>query len=221
LAVIYASRKKTDKIDAVKPAQVLEDTAEQRLPVVPLPGEGELKRRKLLAGYRREQGERNRALNRPRGLFVARRITMVVEKDLATGESREATIQMLDVLEGEEAEHLEVCLELYEGRFAALDGQMAEEGDEALGRLQTVPGVGPKVAADLRSDAFAAQVAAERFENAAQVSNYLGLYISGKTVRYGKITKRWNGYIRALLVQGAWAVTRSKQGGARGSSMNI
>ena len=65
--------------------------------------------------------------------------------------------------------------------------------------------------------AFVSHVGAERFENASQVSNYLGLvprvYISGETVRYGRITKRGNGYLRALLVQAAWALTRTKQGG--------
>ena len=75
-------------------------------------------------------------------------------------------------------------------------------GDEEIERLQSIPGVGPKV-----SFAFVAHVAAERFENAGQVSNYLGLvprvYMSGETVRYGHITKRGNGYVRALLVQAA------------------
>jgi len=85
-------------------------------------------------------------------------------------------------------------------------------GDIQQERLQTVPGVGPKV-----SFAYVAHVAAERFENASQVSNYLGLvprvYISGDTVRYGRITKRGNGYLRALLVQASWALIRSKSGG--------
>jgi len=91
---------------------------------------------------------------------------------------------------------------------------MKEEaaGDEEIERLQGVPGVGPKVAF-----AFVSYVAVERFENAGQVSNYFGLvprvYMSGETVRYGKITKRGNSYARALLVQAAWALTRSKAGG--------
>jgi transposase len=92
---------------------------------------------------------------------------------------------------------------------------MAEEseGDGEIERLQTVPGVGPKV-----SFAFAAHVDPERFENASQVSNYLGLvprvYMSGDTVRYGRITKRGDGYLRALLVQASWALIRSKAGGS-------
>jgi transposase len=73
--------------------------------------------------------------------------------------------------------------------------------------------VGPKIAF-----VFLAYIAVNRFVNASQVSNYLGLvprvYMSGSIVRYGRITKRGNGYLRALLVQGAWAVTWSKAGGA-------
>ena len=84
--------------------------------------------------------------------------------------------------------------------------------DETIQRLQSVPGVGPMV-----SFAFASHVGAERFENAGQLSNYIGLvprvYMSGDTVRYGSITKRGNGYLRALLVQAAWALVRSKRGG--------
>jgi transposase len=38
--------------------------------------------------------------------------------------------------------------------------------------------------------------------------------MSGSLVRYGGITKRGNGYLRALLEQGAWALTRLKEGGA-------
>ena len=39
------------------------------------------------------------------------------------------------------------------------------------------------------------------------------MYMSGDTVRYGRITKRGNGYVRALLVQAAWALVRSRKGG--------
>jgi hypothetical protein len=38
--------------------------------------------------------------------------------------------------------------------------------------------------------------------------------ISGSLINYGHITKRGNGYLRALLVQGAWVITWSKEGGA-------
>jgi transposase len=213
--VIYRSMKKTDKEDALKLAHTLEDTREERLPEVAVPGEREIRRRKLLSRYRFEQGERNRGINRLHGQFVAQGITDVEKKDLATAERREEAVKALEGMEREEAEHLLECLKLYERQLAVLEGEMEAEaeGDEEIERLQGVPGVGPKIAF-----AFAAHVAAERFENASQVSNYLGLvprvYLSGDTRRYGGITKRGNGYVRALLVQGAWAAARSKGGGA-------
>ena len=87
-------------------------------------------------------------------------------------------------------------------------GQMAEEaaGDEDIKRLQILPGVGSKVVV-------------ERFENTGQVSNYLGLaprvYLSGDTVRYGRITKR--GHVRVLLVQAARAAPGLRRRSAEGT----
>ena len=214
LALIYGTMKKTDKEDALKLAHILEDYKNERLPLVPLPSEQEMKRRKLLGSYRREQRTRNQTINRLHGLYLAQGITDVVKSDLATGEARVETIERLNGLEREEAEHLLMSLELYEKRIKVLENQMEKEseGDEEITRLQNVPGVGPKV-----SFAFVSHVAHERFENSSQVSNYLGLvprvYISGDTVRHGHITKRGNSYLRALLVQASWALIRSKKGG--------
>jgi len=214
LALIYGSMKKTDKEDALKLAHILQDCQEERLPVVAVPGDEEMKRRKLLASYRREQQSRNRAINRLHGLFVAQGITTMKRKDLATAERRKEAIEQLSGLERSEGEHLLKCLERYEERKVELEKAMEGEsaGDKQIERLQTVPGVGPKV-----SFAFVAHVAAERFENGGQVSNYLGLvprvYMSGDTVRYGRITRRGNGYLRALLVQASWSIAWSKNGG--------
>jgi transposase len=214
LAVIYASMKKTDKEDSLKLAHIVEDCKEERLPTVAVPSGKEMQRRKLLAGYRRAQQSRNREINRLHGLFVSQGITTIVRKDLATAAQREESIKELGGLERQESDYLLKCLALHDERIASLERQMEENaaGDEEIERLQEVPGVGPKVAF-----AFAAHVAAERFEDASQVSNYLGLvprvYMSGETVRYGRITKRGNSYLRALLVQAAWALIRTKAGG--------
>ena len=214
LALIYGTMKKTDKIDAVKLAHVLEDYKEERLPVVPVPSEKEMHRRKLLSSYQRAQQSRNRKINQLHALFVFQGITTKVRSDLSTSASRKEAIKELSGIEREEAEYLVQSLELSEERIRKLEKQMQEDaaGDEEIERLQSIPGVGPKV-----SFAFVAHVAAERFENAGQVSNYLGLvprvYISGDTVKYGRITKRGNGYVRALLVQAACALIRTKAGG--------
>ena len=214
LALIYGSMKKTDKEDSLKLAHILEDHNEQRLPVVPVPSEKEMNRRKLLAGYRRVQQDRNRSINQLHGLFMSQGITTKVKSDLATAAGREEAVKELTGIERKEAEYLLKCLVLCEQRISELEQDMKKDsaGDEQIERLQSIPGVGPKT-----SFAFVAHVAADRFENASQVSNYLGLvprvYMSGETVRYGRITKRGNGYIRALLVQASWALVLSKNGG--------
>ena len=88
LAVIYGSMKKTDKEDALKLAHILEDCREERLPVVPVPSDKEIHRRKLLAGYRRAQQGRSREINKLHALFLAQGITTIVRADLSTGEQR-------------------------------------------------------------------------------------------------------------------------------------
>jgi len=212
LALIYGSMKKTDKEDSMKLAHILEDFQEERLPVVPVPSDKEMQRRKLLAAHRRVQQSRSREINKLHALFLAQGITTMVRADLSTNEKRKEAIKELSGLEREESEYLVSCLELHEQRIEVLNRQIKKEssGDEVIERLQSVPGVGPMVAF-----AFVAHVAAERFENASQVSNYLGLvprvYMSGQTVRYGRITKRGNGYLRALLNQAAWALIRTKK----------
>ena len=58
----------------------------------------------------------------------------------------------------------------------------------------------------------------QRFNNGDQVSNYLGIVprvdCSGTINKYGHITKKGNGVVRSLLYQAAWAIVRSKHGGA-------
>jgi len=214
LAIIYKSMKKTDKEDALKLAHMLQDFQEDRLPVVPVPSEKEMNRRKLVAGCKRAQQYRNRSINQLHGLFLLQGITTIVKENLATCENRRETIRMLSGLELEEAKYLLGCLELYEERIKNLDKKIECEsaGDEQIEILKSIPGVGPKT-----SFAFVSHVASERFENASQVSNYLGLvprvYMSGDTTRYGRITKRGNGYLRALLVQSSWVLVRSRYGG--------
>jgi transposase len=202
LAVIYASAKKTDREDAMKLAQLVCDL--RRLPTVAVPSDREMERR--------EQTNRS---NRLHGLFIHAGITTVVKKDLATDGNRRKAIEMLEGTERAEAEHLVGCLALYGKRIECLAKRMAElaEGDEAIERLQSVPGAGPKI-----WFVFSAYVNGNRFGNGPQVSNYPGLAprvsMSGSLIHYGAITKRGNGILRAMLVQGAWALVRSKNGGA-------
>ena len=59
---------------------------------------------------------------------------------------------------------------------------------------------------------LAKQTEPERFANARQFAAYFGTvpdqHSSGATVRLGKMSKRGDGYIRSLMIQGAHAVLK-------------
>jgi transposase len=216
LPFIWDAPTKTDKEDAMKLAHLVEERRDEKLPIVPLPSEEELGRRKLLANYSREVRNRTRQLNTLHALFVHQGQTTVVRKQLATGEKRREAVGELRGQEREEAEWILKYLELHEARLKELKERIRKEAkrDEGMKVLQTVAGVGPVVAY-----AYVAHVGdGRRFSKGAQVSNYLGfvprLDYSGTIQRQGHITKRGNGYLRGLLVQAAWSMVRSKEGGA-------
>lgn len=216
LPLIWDAPTKTDKEDAMKLAHLVEERRDEKLPLVPLPSEQEMGRRKVLSSYGREVQNRTKMINMFHAMFVHQGYTTVVRKDLATAERRHQAVQMLTGQEREDAEYIMKHLDLHEQRIGELKKKIQKEakGDENMKRLQSIAGVGAIVAY-----AFIAHVGdGSRFSKGAQVSNYLGfvprLDYSGTIQRHGHISKRGNGYLRGLLVQAAWAAVRSKQGGA-------
>jgi transposase len=79
-----------------------------------------------------------------------------------------------------------------------------ERHGAALAVLTSHPGVGTIIAMTFRTELHQA----ERFSDGGQVAQYLGLAPrvsqSGGTRRDGPICKTGRGYLRALLIQGAW-----------------
>jgi transposase len=216
LPIIWNEPTKTDKEDAMKLAHLVEERKDEKLPLVPLPSEEEMERRKTLAHYGRAVRNRTTMINTLHAMFVYQGHTAVVKKDLATAERRLQAIEVLRGQEREEAEYILKHLELYEQRITELRKKIKQESktDENMKRLQSIAGVGPIVAY-----AFVAHVGdGSRFSKGAQVSNYLGfvprLDYSGTIQRHGHISKRGNGYLRGLVVQAAWSAVRSKSGGA-------
>jgi len=214
LPFIWDTPTKTDKEDAMKLAHLVEERRDEKLPIVPLPSEKEIERRKTLSSYGREMRNRVRHINTLHAIFVHQGHTTIVKKNLATAEKRQEAVQILSGLEREEAEWILKYLELHEQRIKELRGKIEKEAkkDEDMKNLQTIPGVGPVVAY-----AFTAHVGdGSRFSTGAQVSNYIGfvprLDYSGTIQRNGSITKRGNGYLRGLLVQAAWSMVRCKKG---------
>ena len=98
--------------------------------------------------------------------------------------------------------HLAHLNELIREVTKRLDALASRRPD--IARLQTLPGVGPRVAEAL----VVAIDQPQRFRNSKQVGAYFGtvprVYQSGDTLRHGRITKAGNRRLRALLVQAAW-----------------
>jgi hypothetical protein len=82
LPFIWDAPTKTDKEDAMKLAHLIEERRDEKLPVVPLPGEKELERRKVIASYSREVKGRTKQINVLHALFVHSGHTTIVKKIL-------------------------------------------------------------------------------------------------------------------------------------------
>ena len=93
-------------------------------------------------------------------------------------------------------------------RIEALTAQLhAQAKEHARARqLMSVRGIGPIIASAL----LAKQIRPERFANARQFAAYFGIvpdqHSSGNKVRLGRMSKRGDGYVRSLLIEGAQSV---------------
>jgi transposase len=93
-------------------------------------------------------------------------------------------------------------------RIEALTAQLqAQAREDAKARqLMSVRGIGPVIATAV----IAKQTEPERFKNARMYAAYFGAVpnqdSSGEKVRLGKMSKRGDGYLRSLMIEGAHAV---------------
>jgi transposase len=98
---------------------------------------------------------------------------------------------------------LQKCLDKTTTKLDELNKQK-----KSIKLLETIPGIGPRTA-----EAIVAIIDdPHRFKSCRQVSNYVGFtprcYQSGQMERSGRISKRGNPLLRALLVQASWAALR-------------
>ncbi|MDR2156022.1 MAG: IS110 family transposase [Burkholderiaceae bacterium] len=100
-----------------------------------------------------------------------------------------------------EWEHLGVRIQALAAKLQVSAGQ-----DPKARQLMTVRGIGPTIATAM----LAKQVEPERFKNARQFAAYFGIvpdqHSSGPKIRLGKMSKRGDGYIRGMMIEGAHAV---------------
>jgi transposase len=200
--------RKTDRIDAERLARAVEHGS---IPLAHVLSPHRRQLREQLAVRRALVETRAQYITTIRGLVRARgerlpsaetrSFVPLVQRTTLSAETRALVGPLLVTLE---------TLDVQIGQVdTALETVCAEE--PVIVRLTTAPGVGLVVAA-----AFVSVVdEAKRFHNAHQVASYLGLVpcedSSGGRTRHrlGAITKQGNSYLRALLVQAAWALMRT------------
>jgi transposase len=208
-------KRKTDRDDALKLVRL---TLVGQLPTAHVPDPQQRQRRRLIQHRRSVVQRRTMSKNAVRSIFSQQGLTLVrgnkqwtragIEQlaaearplnDGAVDELWRGRLQVeLDLLES-----LDTQLRVIDRKLDALG-----EADERVTRLQTVPGVGPRLA-----EAVVAHLDdPHRFRNARQVSAYAGLVPkqieSGTMKRVGKITHQGPSLLRGLLVEVAWMAYR-------------
>jgi transposase len=204
-------QRKTDRLDAQKLADL---AVAGQLPTVHLP-EAAVRQWRQLIAYRSSVVDRRTAIkNHIRSILAAVGEPMPPGARGWTEKGREVLRSLARPLEGVGPEDLwrgELALELraldaVEEQVTTVEAKLGalEKADARVARLQTIPGVGPRLAEML----VALFDDPHRFRSGRQVSSYLGLvprqWQSGATDRQGHISRRGSRLARKLLVEVAW-----------------
>ena len=210
-------KKKNDKEDALKLAKL---SAMNQLPTVHIPAKHVREMRSLIK-YRQRLVKNRRSIQLAiRAIFSAQGITGVPRGKSAwtkegLGWLRKHARPLEEISDAEQLwrGRLHVELETFEAISKALkrvEDKLNNLGsvDVRIKRLQTIPGVGPRLAETVV--AFIDDP--KRFENGKQVGSYAGLtpkqYQSGQMERQGRISGQGNKLLRNLLVEVCWVSLR-------------
>lgn len=216
LKQIYSSLKKTDKEDSLKLARIIARIPEEELPVVSVPDEETEDMRRIL----RELESAKKAIasekNSLHAIYTHAGLTSLKKSDIL-GKNRTEMIDQLPDRFKANAKRVLASICHYECIIEQIEEEMEDhlrKNVEYATVAMSIPGVGPVTALTLL--AFLGDCS--RFSSPGQVSYYAGLVprvdISGATIRYGNIIKRGNNLLRRPLIQAAWALMNSKNGGA-------
>jgi len=208
-------KRKTDRLDAQKLADL---AVAGQLPTVHMP-EAAVRQWRQLITYRSSVVDRRTAIkNHIRSILAAVGESMSPGQRGWTEKGRDYLRSLARPLEGVAPEDLwrgELDLELraldaVEEHVKAVEAKLGAMGkaDARVARLQTIPGVGPRLAEML----VALFDDPHRFRSGRQVSSYLGLvprqWQSGATDRQGHISRQGSRLARKLLVEVAWVGLR-------------
>ena len=205
LRMIASSRKKTDRRDAYWIGRAVQSGMYPHPVYIP---KGEIRElRALLKRRRMIQTDRNRWQYRARSALRAsgykvrtggRHLRAALEELLASVHGIDS--RLLELLELCQRQEASLSFEL---KRAEAELREQSQGIEAIGRLQTIPGVGELTATTIY--AWVGDV--RRFPDAKALAAYAGLVPSirqsGEMQRYGSITKTGSKALRSTLVQAA------------------
>jgi transposase len=210
-------KKKNDKEDALKLAKL---SAMNQLPTVHIPNKQVREKRALITYRQRLVKYRKGIKNAIRAIFSREGITAVPKGNKAWSKggliwlrAHAKPLKEIEDINQLWRGQLHVELETFEAISKSLkkvEDKLNTIGtcNERIQRLQTIPGVGPRLAETV----VAFLDDPNRFENSKQVGCYVGLtprqYQSGQTERQGKISGQGNKILRSLLVEICWVSLR-------------
>ena len=210
-------KKKNDREDALKLAKL---SAMNQLPTVHIPNK-QVREKRSLIKYRQRLVKYRRSIQSAiRSIFSREGITTVPRGKKAWSKAglrwlrtHAKPLEEITDIEQLWRGQLHVELETFEAVTESLrkvEDKLNKLGacDARIQRLQTIPGVGPRLAETV----VAFLDDPKRFENSKQVGCYVGLtprqYQSGQTEHQGKISGQGNKLLRNLLVEICWVSLR-------------
>ena len=209
---------KSDRADALRLAKM---SALDELPTVQLPGKKTREWRSLIAYRTRLVRSRTSIKNAIRSCLDQRGERM---PDASKGWSQANLDRLAELARplgdcpldqlwrGMLHEELE-RFEQIQAHLKAVEAKLDEvaKADPRVRQLQTIPGVGPRLAEIVVATIFDPH----RFRGRREVASYAGLtparYQSGNTDRQGRITGRGNPILRSLLVEVAWLMRQHNE----------
>jgi transposase len=190
-------KKKNDREDALKLAKL---SAMNQLPTVHIPAKQVREKRSLIKYRQRLVKHRKSIKNAIRAIFSKEGITTVPRGKTAWSNDGLRWLRT----------HAKALEEIADIDQLWREDKLNKLGacDERIKRLQTIPGVGPRLAETV----VAFLDDPKKFQNSKQVGSYAGLtprqYQSGQTDHQGKISGQGNKLLRNLLVEICWMSLR-------------
>jgi transposase len=207
-------KRKTDKDDALKLAKL---AVLGQLPTAHMPSPQQRQRRRLVHHRRVLVDRRTAVKNQVRSIFSQQGLQLPprgrawTKQGVAQIAEHARPLSACDAIDDLWRGRLDVELHLLEtlsGQIAQVDARLDALGaqDDRVQLLQSVPGVGPRLAETV----VAHLDDARRFKTAGQVASYAGLvpkqFESGTIKRSCRITRRGPALLRSMLVEVAWMV---------------